>query len=248
MEKIYFVSDSHLGVPDRERSLARERMLVRWLDMAARDASEIYLLGDIFDFWFEYSTVVPKGYVRLLGKLAEIADRGIKVHYFTGNHDMWAFNYFNTEMGLIMHRHPIEANHHGKVLYIAHGDGLGPGDMGYKWLKKIFSNRICQKLFSFIHPGFGTGLALYFSRRSRLSNGDKDRYFRGEDKESLITYSKEMLKSGHVDYFIFGHRHYPISMEIVPGVVFVNTGDWLTNFSYAVLDQGVLSLQYFKDS
>ncbi len=247
MQKIYFVSDSHLGVPDRERSLAREIMLVRWLDMAARDASEIYLLGDIFDFWFEYSTVVPKGYVRLLGKLAEIADSGIMVHYFTGNHDMWAFDYFEKELGLKMHRHPIEVTHHEKVLYIAHGDGLGPGDFGYKCMKKIFSNRICQKLFSLIHPGLGTGLALYLSRRSRVANGNKDSYFRGEDKESLITHSKKILMSRNVDCFIFGHRHYPLSMEIAPGVLFVNTGDWVTHFSYAVLDQGVLSLQYFDN-
>jgi UDP-2,3-diacylglucosamine hydrolase len=245
MGKIYFMSDSHLGIPDWKSSLIREKMLVRWLDMVAKDASEIYLLGDIFDFWFEYQTVVPKGFVRLLGKLAEISDSGIAVHYFTGNHDMWAFDYFESELGLHVHRHPIEVQSQGKLLYIAHGDGLGPGDIGYKIMKRIFSSKISQKLFSYIHPGIGTGLALFFSKRSRLANGDRDSYFRGEDKESLIAFSKEILKLKNIDYFIFGHRHYPILMEISPGVVFVNTGDWITHFSYAVLDHGVLSLRYF---
>ncbi len=248
MEKIYFVSDSHLGVPDREHSLLREKMLVRWLDMAARDASEIYLLGDIFDFWFEYRTVIPKGFVRLLGKLAEIVDKGIVVHYFTGNHDMWAFDYFENEIGLTIHRKPIEAYHQDKRLHIAHGDGLGPGDHGYKLMKRVFSNKIAQKLFSFLHPGFGTGLAMFLSKKSRLANGDRDSYFRGEDKESLIIYSKEIMTLKKFDFFIFGHRHYPISMEISPGVLFVNTGDWITHFSYAVLENGRLSLRYFEQS
>lgn len=244
-KKIYFLADSHLGVPTSEKSLERERILVSWLDKVSVDAGEIYLLGDIFDFWFEYSSVVPKGFVRLLGKLAEVADSGVRVHYFTGNHDMWAFGYFEKEMGLIMHRKPIEVVHHGKVLLIGHGDGLGPGDHGYKMLKKLFSSRLAQKLFSFLHPGFGTNLALYFSKKSRIANGQSDRIFLGKEKEALVNYCLDVLKSRHVDYFIFGHRHYPLDIEVAPGSRYINTGDWISQFSYAVLDQGVLSLKSY---
>ena len=248
MKKIYFVSDSHLGVPDHASSLIREKKLVRWLDMVAGDASDIYLLGDIFYFWFEYRTVVPKGFVRLLGKIAEMVDLGITIHYFTGNHDMWVFDYFEEEIGLVIHRHSIEVTLHKKKLHIAHGDGLGPGDHGYKWIKRIFSNRMCQRLFSFLHPGIGTGLALYLSRRSRIAKGHHDSYFRDGKEDSLVTYSKDLLQSRPIDFFVFGHRHDPVSMEIKPGVLFINTGDWVNHFTYAVLDEGSMTLKYFKET
>lgn len=246
MGKIYFVSDSHLGIPDHSSSLFREKRLVSWLDMAARDAEAIYLLGDIFDFWFEYRTVVPKGFVRLLGKLAEITDKGIPVHYFTGNHDMWVFDYFRKEIGLQIHRAPVLHHLQGRQCLIGHGDGLGPGDSGYKLLKRLFSCRLAQKLFSFLHPGIGTGLALYFSRRSRLSHNEEESFLRLNDKEGLIAYSKQMLKTVKVDYFVFGHRHYPIIMEIEKGSCFVNTGDWISYFSFAEMEDGELFLKYYQ--
>lgn len=242
-KKIYIVSDSHLGVPSHASSLEREKLLVSWLDKVSKDAEEIYLLGDIFDFWFEYSTVVPKGYVRLLGKLAEISDRGIPIHYFTGNHDMWAFDYFQKEMGVIMHRSPIEKTYNGQTFFIAHGDGLGPGDHGYKMLKKIFSNRICQKLFSWLHPGIGTGIALYFSRKSRLANGQSDEIFMGEDKERLIAFCRETLKHRHFDYFIFGHRHLPLDIQVAHNSRYINTGDWVSQYSYVEFDGLELKLK-----
>ncbi len=244
--RIYFISDAHLGVPSHDSSLEREKLLVHWLDKIKKDATEIYLLGDIFDFWFEYKTVVPKGYVRLLGKIAEITDSGIPVYYFTGNHDMWIFNYFEKELGVIMHREPQEREINGKLFFIAHGDGLGPADYGYKFLKKLFSNRISQKLFSWLHPGFGIGLALYFSRKSRMANGAKDEVFLGEEKERLIRFCHDMVKIKPYNYFIFGHRHLPLDIEIAPETRYINTGDWVGSFSYAVFDGEKLELKYFS--
>ncbi|MFW6352488.1 MAG: UDP-2,3-diacylglucosamine diphosphatase [Bacteroidota bacterium] len=193
-QKIYFVSDVHLGIPDAEKSLIRERKLVQWLEHVRKDASEIYLLGDIFDFWFEYKTVIPKGYARLLGKIAEITDSGIPVHFFTGNHDLWVFSYFEKELGVIMHTKPEERIINGKLFFIAHGDGLGPKDTGYKILKKVLINPLSIKLFSFLHPGFGTGLALFFSRKSRMANERKDEVFLGEQKEWHILFCKQKIR------------------------------------------------------
>lgn len=245
--KIYFVSDSHLGVPDHEKSLHREMLLVGWLDAVAADAEEIFLLGDIFDFWFEYRTVVPKGYVRLLGKLSELSDRGIKLHFFTGNHDMWTFGYLEREVGLTVHRKPIERVIGGKRFIIGHGDGLGPGDTGYKVLKTIFTSRACQRLFSFIHPGAGIRLALFLSRRSRAANGKTDEHYLGPDREFLMAYCREVLDKKDVDYFVFGHRHLPLDVEVGTGSRYINTGDWVSHFSYAVFGAGKMELKYYHD-
>ncbi len=244
-DKVFFLSDSHLGVPSHMSSLEREKHLVRWLDHVKHEAGAIYLLGDIFDFWFEYRKVVPKGYVRLFGKLAELTDEGIPVHYFTGNHDMWVFSYFESELGLIMHREPLEAKILGRRFYLAHGDGLGPGDKGYKLLKSLFSCKLCQRLFAALHPGLGLRLADFFSKKSRIANRQQDEVFLGEDKEWLILYAREILKQREVDYFVFGHRHLPMNLEIAPGVRYINTGDWMSHYSYAVFDGRKLELKTF---
>ncbi len=245
-DKVYFVSDSHLGVPDHASSLLREKRLVRWLDMVGNDAMRIYFLGDIFDFWFEYHTVVPKGYVRLLGKMAELSDSGVDLHYFTGNHDMWVFDYFSKELGMHIHREPVDVTIHGKEFHIGHGDGLGPGDRGYKLLKKIFSCYLCQRAFAFLHPSIGMRLAFYMSKRSRRANAGKDRVFLGRDKEWLVQYCKDVLLRRQVDYFLFGHRHLPLQIEVKPGVLYLNTGDWFRHFSYAEYDSGGLRLKSFE--
>ncbi len=245
-KNIYFLSDAHLGIPTHSKSLAREKLLVSFLDSIKKDASEVCFLGDMFDFWFEYRTVVPKGYTRLFGKIAEMTDAGITVNYFTGNHDMWVFNYFSEELGVKVFRKPVKRTICGKKFIYGHGDGLGPGDAGYKLIKKIFSNKICQKLFAFIHPGFGTGLALYFSRKSRLVNGNSDAVFMGKEKERLIQYCKSVLEHEKTDYFIFGHRHLPMEVELGNGAKYFNTGDWISNFSYIVFDGEKLSLQYYN--
>lgn len=248
--KIYFASDFHLGVPDHDSSLNREKKLVRWLDIVKEDASEIFLMGDIFDFWFEYSTVIPKGYVRLLGKIAEIADSGIPVHVFRGNHDVWAFDYLQKELGISLYRKPIVRNFGEKRFYLAHGDGLGPGDNGYKFLKKVFELKFNQFIFKWLHPDIGTRLGLYFSRRSRIANIAREHKndFKFEiEKEMLFTYCKQTLeKQQDIDYFIFGHRHVPIIYPIGDHANMVILGDWVTNFSFAVFDGEKLDLQYFE--
>jgi UDP-2,3-diacylglucosamine hydrolase len=249
-EKVYFASDFHLGIPDHTSSLRREKLIVEWLEKCAEDCRELFLMGDIFDFWYEYLTVVPKGYVRLLGKLSEFTDKGIPVHLFTGNHDIWAFSYLHDEVGITIHRKPEIISINEKVFYLAHGDGLGPGDKGYKFLKKVFSNRLNQWLFRWVHPDIGARVALYFSKRSRLANilkeNKTENQFQLED-EMLFNYSKEVLSERNdIDYFVFGHRHLPTNCPMNEKSRLVILGDWLTNFSYAEFDGKELTIKYFN--
>src|SRR5258705_2986535 len=240
-QKIYFASDFHLGIPDYTSSLEREKKIVRWLDAIKKDAAEIYLLGDVFDFWFEYRTVVPRGYVRLLGKIAELTDSGIPVHWFTSNHDMWIFDYVPKELNVILHRAPIQKEYNGKKFYIAHGDGLGPGDHGYKFIKKVFANRVCQWLFARLHPNLGISMARYWSGKSRIATGRNDEKYLGDEKEYLAVYSKNILSKEHFDYFIFGHRHLPLD-KTFGNSRYINLGDWVRYFTYAVFDGADLKL------
>lgn len=245
-KKIYFASDFHLGVPTYEKSLEREKKIIRWLESIRHDAEEIYLMGDVFDFWFEYKTVVPRGYVRLLGKLAELSDSGIKLHYFTGNHDMWTFDYLEKELNTTIYRAPIERTYSNKTFYIGHGDGLGPGDHGYKFIKKVFASPICQWLFARLHPNFGIGLANYFSKKSRIATGNSDEKFLGEENEWLVIYSKEILAKKHFDYLIFGHRHLPLDITINEKSRYINLGDWIRYFTYGVFDGSNFELKTFE--
>ena len=249
-KNIYFASDFHFGIPDHDRSLEREKLFVKWLDEIKDDAAHIFLMGDIFDFWYEYKTVVPKGFVRLLGKLAEITDAGIPVSLFRGNHDVWAFNYFEKELNIKLCRKPEIMDFSGKKFYLAHGDGLGPGDNGYKLLKRVFECRLCQWLFRWLHPDLGARMALYFSRKSRLANvakeGKKDSTNNIKD-EMLYYYSEDMLKlHPDIDYFIFGHRHLPTQIHLNDKAQLTILGDWISNFTYAVFDGEELKLEKFK--
>jgi UDP-2,3-diacylglucosamine hydrolase len=241
-KKIYFASDFHLGAPSYESSLEREKRIVAWLEEVRVDAEEIFLIGDVFDFWFEYKRAIPKGFVRLQGKIAEITDSGIPVHWFIGNHDMWIFDYIPKELGVKMYKTEIEREFFGKKFMIGHGDGLGPGDRGYKFIKKVFRNRVCQWMFARLHPNFGIGLANFLSRKSRVSTGQADATFYGEDKEMLIQFCKSKLSEKHFDYFVFGHRHLPIEFELSANSKYINIGDWITYFSYAVFDGEKLEL------
>lgn len=234
--KIYFASDFHLGVPTQEASRKREQHIVSWLDEIKADAQVIYLVGDIFDFWFEYKRAIPKGFVRLQGKLAELTDSGIEIHWFTGNHDMWIFDYIPKELGVILHRKPVVHSYFGKKIYIGHGDGLGPGDKGYKILKRLFENKFCQWAFERLHPNFGIWLANFSSRSSRASSGHKDEVFLGEQEEWLCQYSREYLKKEHIDLFVFGHRHLPLSIPLTDQSHYINLGDWLQYNTYLELD------------
>ena len=246
-KKIYFLSDFHLGAPDYEKSILRERKIVDFLRQARKDAAMIFLVGDMFDFWFEYRDVVPKGYVRILGALAEITDSGIPVHFFIGNHDMWMRGYFERELNIPVFDKPKVYEWGGKRFYIGHGDGLGPGDHGYKFLKKIFRNKICQSLFGALHPWLGIGIANYFSRKSRAKTGNEDAIWLGNDNEWLVIYANEVLKGDYYDYFIFGHRHYPVDVLLQNGKShYINLGDWITNFTYATWDGVQMDLKKFS--
>lgn len=235
-KKIYFASDFHLGVPVGAQSLERERRIIDWLNHVEKDAHEIYLVGDIFDFWFEYKHAIPKGFVRLQGKIAALTDSGIPVYFFTGNHDMWMFDYFEQELGVKIYREPVFRVFNDQKFLIGHGDGLGPGDRGYKFIKKVFAAKWSQWLFARLHPNFGIGLANYFSRKSRISTGDSDSQFLGEDKEWLVQYCKEQEALNPQDYYIFGHRHLPMTIQINERATYINLGEWIHYNTYAVFD------------
>ncbi|MDW8301916.1 MAG: UDP-2,3-diacylglucosamine diphosphatase [Bacteroidia bacterium] len=242
---IYFASDLHLGVPNYESSKQREKHFVRWLDEKMFSATEFYLVGDIFDFWFEYKKVVPKGYLHLLGKLAQIREKGIPITIIKGNHDLWYKDYFMKELSISVYHHPITREFSGKKFYIAHGDGLGPGDKGYKFIKKCFQNRLLQWCFGMIHPDWGISLANFLSASSRHANAQKDKVDYGE-KEVLIQYSNQMLEIEHFDYFIYGHRHIPKLVTLKNNQsLYINLGDWITTFTYAVFDGQKVHLETY---
>lgn len=236
-KKVYFLSDFHLGAPDAASSLVREKRVVEFLEEIRKDAAVIFIVGDMFDFWYEYRKVVPKGYVRLLGKLAELTDSGIPIHFFVGNHDMWMTDYFQQELNILVYFEPKEFEFNGKKLLVGHGDGLGPGDHGYKFLKKVFRNPVCQWLFGVLPPYVGMGLANWSSRRSRAMTGQVDEKFFGEDGEWLITYCKEVLQTKQYDFLVFGHRHLPIDFALNNGKSrYINLGDWIRYYTYAVFE------------
>jgi UDP-2,3-diacylglucosamine hydrolase len=245
-KKIYFLSDFHLGAPDTVSSLTREKKLIQFLNEIQSTAAVIFIVGDLFDFWYEYRRVVPKGYVRVLGKLAELTDAGIPVHFFVGNHDMWMKDYFQTELNIPVYFEPKEFQFNNKKFLIGHGDGLGPGDGGYKMLKKIFRNPVCQWLFGILPPYMGMGLANYMSRRSRAQTGATEETFLGEDKEWLIIYCKEVLQHQFYDFFVFGHRHLPIDFRLTEKSRYINLGDWIRYFSYAAFDGSETELKYYN--
>lgn len=244
-KKIYFASDLHLGIPDYESSLQREKKFVRWLDLIKRDAEELHLVGDVFDFWFEYGKSVPRGFVRLLGKIAELSDSGVKIYWYLGNHDMWIFDYIPRELGVEMIPNELIKEYGGKRFFIHHGDGLGPGDKGYKFLKKIFRSRLCQWLFARLHPNFGIWLANLSSQTSRNQDKEHLKGFQGEENEWLVQYCKEKLEKEHFHYLIFGHRHLPLDIEI-KSARYINLGDWITHFTYAVFDGQELTTHKFE--
>lgn len=244
-KKIYFASDFHLGTPNFEQSSEREHHIIRWLDEIKNDCSELFLMGDVFDFWFEYKYVVPKGFVRLQGKIAEFTDAGIPVYFFKGNHDMWVRDYFTKELGMQIVSDELRIERNGKSFYLHHGDGLGPGDHTYKLLRKVFRNPLCQWLFGVLPPSIGLGIANRWSAHSRAAQPNTEK-FMGEEREWLAVYAKEILQQQHYDYFIFGHRHLPMEIKLNDKSTYINIGEWLNYHSYAVFDGEQVKLEYFK--
>lgn len=244
--KVYLASDFHLGVPDKKASLEREQRIVDWLTHIEKDAGALILLGDLFDFWFEYSNVIPKGFTRLLGKLALLNDKGLPIYIFTGNHDLWMKDYLSKEIGATVFHEPQWFEINGQLCYLAHGDGLGPGDHGYKMLKKVFTNKLAQWLFRWIHPDIGIRMANFFSDVSRNSqDSTAEGQFLGEDQEFLVQHTKTLMTYYAATYYIYGHRHYPLKYALGPEVFYVNLGDWLNHDTYAVHDGHELTLKTF---
>jgi UDP-2,3-diacylglucosamine hydrolase len=244
-KKVYFSSDNHLGAPTQELSKPREKKFVQWLDEVKEDAAAIFLLGDLFDFWFEYKHVVPKGFVRVLGKLAEIRDSGIPIYFFVGNHDLWMNSYFEDELNIPVFHHPKEFIFNNKTFLIGHGDGLGPGDKGYKRMKKVFTNPFSKWLYRWFHPDLGVPLAQHLSVKNKLISGDDDAKFLGEENEWLVQYAKRKLESKHYDYFVFGHRHLPMSIEVGKDSTYHNLGDWINYYTYGVFNGNTFELKEY---
>ena len=245
-KKIYFASDNHLGAPTKEASLPREKKFVAWLDEVKHDAAAIFLLGDLFDFWMEFKTVVPKGFTRTLGKLAEISDSGIPIYYFVGNHDLWMNGYFEEELNIPVYHKPKAFTFNNKTFFIGHGDGLGPHDKGYKRMKKVFTNPFCKWLFRWLHPDLGVRMAQYLSVKNKLISGDEDAKFLGEDNEWLVQYCKRKLEDKHRDYFVFGHRHLPLDIALNQNSKYINLGDWIQYYTYGVFDGEHFTLQKYQ--
>ncbi len=244
-KKIYFSSDNHLGAPTKKESLPREKKFVKWLDEVKEDAAAIFLLGDLFDFWFEYKTVVPKGFVRVLGKLAEISDSGIPIYFFVGNHDLWMRDYFETELNITTYRDNKEFVFNNKVFLVGHGDGKGPSDKGYKRMKKVFANPFSKWLYRWLHPDIGVRLAKHLSVKNKLISGEEDKEFLGKEKEWLSLYAKRKLEAKHYDFFVFGHRHLPMEINISKNSTYFNIGDWINHYTYGVFDGDKFELKNF---
>lgn len=245
-KKIYFASDFHLGVPNHQSSLDREKRLVSFLERAKADAHSIFFLGDIFDFWFEYRNAIPKGFIRLQGKLAELADQGLPIYFFTGNHDMWMFDYFKKEIGVVIFREPQQIQINQFKMLVGHGDGLGAGDFSYKLLKKFFNSGICQWLFARLHPNLGIGIAKMWSKHSRIANNAREEKFNGEESEFLLEYCKQLEKKEHHDIYVFGHRHLPLDLKVSENSRYINLGEWVHFNTYAVLDSESIELKTFE--
>jgi len=266
-KKIYFLSDAHLGTPFYKKSPKKdstvtalpnkavrtrepvsheiERKLCRWLDQVKEDAQAIYLLGDLFDYWFDYKTVVPRGFTRFLGKISELTDSGIEIHFFIGNHDIWLTDYFEIECGMIVHREPLVKDFNGKKFFLAHGDGLGDDSRTFKFLRSLFHNKLCRKLFAGIHPRWTVAFAHSWSQHNRAT-GEMIEYF-GEDKEHLVKFAKQHLTiAPNINFFVFGHRHIMLDLMIPASCRVVILGDWIRYYSYGVFDGENFSLELFE--
>lgn len=247
-KKVYFASDNHLGAPDAKSSLPREKKFVRWLNEIQEDAAAIFILGDLFDFWFEYKYVVPKGFVRTLGKLAELRDKGIPIFFFVGNHDLWMHDYFEKELDIPVFHDTKLFSIGNKHFLIGHGDGKGPNDRGYKYMKKLFTNPVAKWLFRWLHPDIGVALGHYFSVKNKLISGDEDHNFLGVENEWLVQYAERKLENQNFDYFVFGHRHLPMKVKLSNDhSYYYNLGDWIQYYTYASFDGENLELDTFEN-
>lgn len=244
---MYFASDFHLGIPTKEESLVRERKIIRWLESIRHDAAHIFLVGDIFDFWYEYRKVIPKGFIRFQGKIAELVDAGIPITFFSGNHDIWMFDYFTEELGIPVYRRTQEVQINNLRLQVGHGDGLGPGDYSYKILQKLFESKFCQFLFSRIHPNFSLGFGHMWSMSRKKKHHYQAPPFIKKENEYIWHYCVAEEKKEHHDFYLFGHRHIPMKLEVGDQAHYINIGEWLWSCTYGVCDGNTVELLKFEE-
>ena len=237
MSKAYFISDAHLGLGTKEEERAKEQRLIGFLDTILKDASQLFIVGDLFDAWFEYRTVIPKGFHRLLTKLNDLTKRNITVHYLAGNHDYWIRDYFRDELGIKTYHDAFEITIDGKRIFIHHGDGLAGNDTGYKILKKILRNPLNIWLYSWLHPDIGIALARSSSKKSRHYTSTKQY---GEE-DGMIALATRKIEQGF-DIVMMGHRHEPVCKQIGKGT-YINLGDWITHNTYAEMEHGRVELK-----
>jgi UDP-2,3-diacylglucosamine hydrolase len=247
MKKVYFLSDAHLGSRGIPHGRTQERRLVNFLDSIKYNAAAVYLLGDMFDFWYEFKLVVPKGYTRFLGKISELTDMGVEVHFFIGNHDIWCGDYLEKECGMILHRQPYTCEIYGKEFFLAHGDGLGDEDRKFRFLRSLFRNKFLQCMFSALHPRWSVDLGLEWAKHSRLKREDgKEPPYMGENKEYLVRYSKSYLHTHpNINFFIFGHRHIELDLMLSRTARIIILGDWIRQFTYVEFDGQQLSMNNY---
>ena len=247
-KKVYFTSDHHFGLPGKMSSREREALFVKWLDEIRNDAHTVFILGDMFDFWYEYKLAVPKGFVRVLGKLAELTDQGIQMYFFVGNHDMWMRDYLTAELNIPIFFDPEVFTIDNQKFLLGHGDGLGPGDKTYKLLKKLFRNPLAQWAYRWLHPDIGLKVAKYLSQKNKLISGEYDNVSKGKDREWLYLYAEKFLKKQpDIKYFIFGHRHLPLQIPLNDNSAYFNTGDWLHHFTFLVYENGGVELKELQN-
>ena len=240
-QKTYFFSDAHLGLGSREDDRQREMRLVRFLSSVQRDAAQIFIVGDLFDYWFEYRSVVPKNYFRLFTKLSELTEQNIRLVFIAGNHDFWVKDYFSNELGMDVHRNPLDVTISGKRFLLHHGDGLLKDDLGYKILKKILRNRINIFLFSLLHPDLSGWIARWSSHTSRQYTSK-----RTYEGSGMLEFATRMIKTEGFDFVVMGHNHVS-SYHSIDGGAYVNLGDWIDENTYAVFDGKNIKLKKWVD-
>ena len=247
MKPVYFLSDAHLGCLAIHHQRTQERRLVNFLDSIKDKASAIYLLGDIFDFWYEYKTVVPRGYTRLLGKISELTDSGVEVHFFVGNHDLWQNDYLEKECGVQLHHRECTMEINGKVFFLAHGDGLGTRDWKFRCLRAMFHSKICRTLFASIHPRWGMTFGREWARYSQLKHQrEGEPQYMGEDREELVVFACKYLSTHpEVNYFVFGHRHIEHDMNLEGAARLLIIGDWISRYTFVRFDGNELTMENF---
>ena len=241
---VYFISDAHLGCRAIEHQRTQQRRLTRFLDQIKDKAEAVYMLGDMFDFWFEYRQVVPRGFTRFLGKVSELTDSGVEVHWFVGKHDMWMTDYLECECGVTIHREPCLVEIYGKEFYLSHGHhvDIAPGDWRTRLMFRMFESTFVRRMATLIHPDLFVDFGLNWARHSRMRHmAQGEEPYKGEHDERMVTFAKQYLATHpSVNYFLFGHRHIELDLMLTHECRLLILGEWYSHFTYVSFDGSTL--------